>query len=318
MRFTSMKNYLIALLLCACKGYSPPASPPVEPNSASKAPVYYKTNEEYGSEPPPPPPPEMPKRVEVQMDQPVAANGHKPSTKRTGEGVGLGSYGTIGHGSGTGSGYGRGAGAGDGELMGHSVTVSPITPVPPEENPLSLVDDILAKLKTGNIAFNSPKEMKVEESEVVELILSLKETTASLAKQLSGTNIETAEGIKLAPRMEATLTGTNFNIKEMTPSEQAISGSQTTKWSWAVTAEKPGMQILHLSLSTRIEIQGKDTPFIVNTFERKIVVKTTPMTIDKQISSFINDNWKWLWSTIVVPVAIWLWNRKRKTQTAKS
>jgi len=178
-------------------------------------------------------------------------------------------------------------------------------------SPLSLVDRILKKLDLGNIAFNTPKTMKVGDQETVTLLLSPEETAKDLAKALGtdGGAVETAERVRVAPEMEANLRGQGFKIEAVTPARQAVSTLQRTKWSWTIVPTKKGKQKLDLTLSARINVEGKDTPFVVQTFARTIVVKVGPLDTIKKLWK---DHGEWLWTGILLPVGAWLWNRRKK------
>lgn len=187
----------------------------------------------------------------------------------------------------------------------------------PEPKGPPTVDEVLANLGLGNLAFNPPAYMQMQEKKIVHLILSSTDSAAALKAELpeedQGT-AKTATGVRVAPRMEATLTGAGFQVEALTPVEQAVSRVTQTKWSWAVIPTEPGKQYLHLALSARIEVEGKDVPFVVRTFERQIEVK---VTIEQEVSAFIGAHWQWLWSTLLVPMAVWWWGQRgrKKRQT---
>lgn len=174
---------------------------------------------------------------------------------------------------------------------------------------LSLVDHVLSKLAVGNIAFNTPERMGINETETVELLLSTKETTKQLAAEVKGRPVETAEGVRVAPEMQADLKGQGFKIEAVTPSKQVVSNLQRTRWAWTVTALKDGKQNLDLSLSARVQVEGKDSPFVVKTFTKTIEVQ---VDLWGKIFALVKEHGQWLWTTILVPVAVWWRSRKKK------
>ena len=177
---------------------------------------------------------------------------------------------------------------------------------------LSLVDHVLSKLAVGNIAFNTPERMGIQETETVELLLSTKESTEQLAAEVKGRPVATAEGVRVAPEMEADLKGQGFKIEAVTPSKQVVSNLQRTRWAWTVTAIKDGKQNLDLSLSARIQVQGKDSPFVVKTFTKTIEVQ---VDIWGKIVALMKEHGQWLWTTVLVPAWLWWRNRKKKATT---
>ena len=112
----------------------------------------------------------------------------------------------------------------------------------------------------------------------------------------------TAE-VKIAPRMEAVLSGQNFQITAITPATQAVSRTETTEWRWEVSPKAPGEQRLHLVLN--VELNG--TSRTLRTFDETIEVT---VTFSQQVSGFVGENWKWLWTASIVPIAAWLWKRR--------
>jgi hypothetical protein len=82
------------------------------------------------------------------------------------------------------------------------------------------IDRILQKMQWGNIAFNAPTSMNLEETARLRLLLGIKQTIEELEQDikiemdkahLSG-GIEGAR-TKVAPLMQAHLEGSNFDVK---------------------------------------------------------------------------------------------------------
>lgn len=240
--------------------------------------------------------------------------------------------GELGHGEGigTGSGFGRGTGRmGSGGLARATAARDPVTvdpqlavgsgaapgPEPEPEGPMALVERVIGRLGEANIVFSPPVRMRVNEKRVVELLLSMQQSIEKLSRELmDATNAQAASGVKVSPRMEATLTGTGFEIQSLTPTEQVVSPSGTTRWSWELSPTKAGKQLLHLSLSARVEVEGRDAPFVVRTFDRAIEVEITPTQIAK---GFVQEHWQWLWA-LLVPPAFEVWRRWRKKRKRKA
>ncbi|MCG5062226.1 MAG: hypothetical protein KA714_30730 [Limnoraphis sp. WC205] len=188
-------------------------------------------------------------------------------------------------------------------------TVEALTSV--SSTSLDIVDQIVNSLEWGNIAFNTPQKIRLEEPTIIELILSPTQSIEELQSSLeSQEKIESAE-IRISNRMEANLSGTGFKIEALIPQEQAISRSQTTRWKWEVTPTQDGSQNLSLTLSTIINVSGRDVPLVIQTFNKKIEVE---VSVGQHFSTFVAGNWQWLWASILVPTApfIWKWYRKKQ------
>jgi len=179
---------------------------------------------------------------------------------------------------------------------------------PPEADSLSLVDRALAKLTLGNIAFNTPEKMLLGSVETVELLLSVKESAAQLTDAVAWRPVETAEGIRVAPEMEATLVGHGFRIEATTPARQAVSSLARVRWAWTISPIKAGSQGLDLSLNARIQVEGKDSPFVVRTFSKKILVE---VSVTDQVFGLIKAHGAWLWTTVLLPLGVWFWKRRK-------
>ena len=198
----------------------------------------------------------------------------------------------------------------------------PLPPPPPESEAfppasadVDIVDTLLRRLHWGNIAFDTPTTMEYDQSHILELLLSPTLSVVQLQAQLErDADAETAS-VRISNRMEADLTGRGFAIEALTPSLQAVASTQVTRWRWQVTPTSHGSQQLHLALSAVIQIEGRDTPLVVRTFDRTIEVD---IGLPQRVSGFVEKHWQWLWAAIVVPVAGYLWRRRKKRSDANS
>lgn len=203
------------------------------------------------------------------------------------------------------------------------VAVTPPAPPPPPRplpgpTPLpspdfAAIDRALEALPLGSIAFNVSTVMTLNRSDSVRLLLSpsmsVEELQKQLAEQLSrDAKVEGIE-VRIAPRMEARLTGTNFSILALTPEVQPVTWKEPTEWRWEVMATEAGSQALHLTLTAVLQIEGKDSTRALRTFDRDIEVQ---VTWPQRINGFAAENWQWLWTTVAVPIAVWLWGKRSK------
>jgi hypothetical protein len=182
----------------------------------------------------------------------------------------------------------------------------------PQPNSVALVDRILRELDWGNIAFNAPATMRYAQPQLVELLLSPSLSVADLQAKLHQKVGAESAHIRVSNGMEAQLTGTGFTIQALRPGLQAVTSQQITRWKWEVTPTGHGRQTLHLTLSAHIDVAGRDTPLVVQTFHREIQVN---ITASQRVSEFVQNNWQWLWAAIVVPIAGYLWKGRKKLRT---
>lgn len=174
-------------------------------------------------------------------------------------------------------------------------------------DPYAAIDEIIARMPIGNIAFNAPETMSIEDTATIQLKLGLNTEISDLKKLIISEGTKEAFTIKVAERMEARLTGQNFAITAITPEVQAISRNEITSWSWEVKPKAKGKQNLHLTLTALVDVNGNSTPRTFRTFSESVNVKVTQA---QQLESFVGQNWQWLWATLLVPIAGWAWKSK--------
>lgn len=199
-----------------------------------------------------------------------------------------------------------------------------------ESSEFLTIERALQKLQLGKIAFNVPIEMTLDETYRIHLLLSKSLPEQELQAQLheylgsstaSGTKdvntrerIETA-AVKIGPRMEAIVTGQNFEITEVTPQEQPVSREETTEWQWDVKPRKPGTQELHFTINVILLVNKATMRRAINTFDRRIDVK---VTTGQWLTALIGEHWGWvLITTLLLPFVGWLVGRGMKSAEAQ-
>ena len=182
----------------------------------------------------------------------------------------------------------------------------------PSDTLFSEVDRFLNQMAFGNIVFNAPTQMNIADSSKLQLLLSLNDSVEELKKNLTELGTTYSSQIGVSNRMEAILTGEQFEISNITPEVQAISSTRTTEWNWNITPLEPGFQKLYLTMNAVIEVNGQSTPRMIRTFDQTIEVFVTP---SQKINRFISEHWEWLWATLILPLIGWLWHYKKNSQS---
>jgi hypothetical protein len=174
------------------------------------------------------------------------------------------------------------------------------------------VDEYLKKLPLGNIAFNAPKTMKVDEQNSIHVLVSasssMDEVRAELQRRIGEAKDLEAYAIKLSPLMEAHLTGENFTIRAVTPEKQAVASTATTEWQWEVTPRRGGHQVLHLAMNVVVYVRNSPEPRTLQTFDRAIEIEVSSMRL---VTDWARDNWFWVLPLIGAVVGIVKWVRKK-------
>jgi hypothetical protein len=153
-------------------------------------------------------------------------------------------------------------------------------------NTLDDADRILKKMDLGQMAFNVPASMPVNQSATINLLISPNETTnelvAIVAQEVSDQGQQTGRvesaSLKVAGNMQALLVGSDsaFNIKLITPEIQMLSHTAPTEWKWQIDSKQAGSQSLHLTVNAILHYNGGDHYQMIRTFDRVIQVNVTP------------------------------------------
>ena len=179
----------------------------------------------------------------------------------------------------------------------------------------SAIDEALDGLELANLAFNSPRTMRLNEPVVIQLLLSGGRTIEELQEELEAIGEEEGEQIRVSDTMEAQLTGVGFAIEAVTPATQLVATDGVTEWKWEVEPTKTGERRLHLALSALIDLGGKERTYTVRTFERTLEVR---VAFRERLETFAEDNWQWLWTALLVPLGAVLLQRRRQRKVPPS
>jgi Flp pilus assembly pilin Flp len=168
----------------------------------------------------------------------------------------------------------------------------------------------LDSLPRGQIAYNVQDTMEVDKQYTFDLRLSqqksMQELQQELQSRLEGQRIETHQ-VTIAPLMEAALNGDTFSVWPPQPYTQPVD-PRMTEWQWEVVPRRGGERQLHLRLSVIVNLDGKDYPHAIQTFESTIEVHVTPW---RRVKDFEKDHWEWSCAA-VLGIAGWVRHRKKK------
>lgn len=214
---------------------------------------------------------------------------------------------------------------------GAPATQAPITPTSPSAptavgtlsvgNQLAEIDDILRQSISASIAYNQPKSMKLDETTTIELLLNPSLSPQALSTQVTASGQVASASVQITPRMKALLISDDSNAFTIQPvhdnPEQLVSGTETTRWSWRVTARKSGTQRLTLTLYRLVQFQGEDYWRAIESYQANIDVQ---VTFAQRLSSL---DWGWIAGIVVTALlipAFWRWMdyRKKKSNSKKA
>ncbi|MDH5552299.1 MAG: hypothetical protein OEX82_03125 [Nitrosomonas sp.] len=157
------------------------------------------------------------------------------------------------------------------------------------------------KLPVDNSAIVVPKEVKQYEGFEV----SLRIDTTRLAGLINevqristgGANIQGISGA-ISPEMKAEITGENFSINNEGPQEQLYLLDGKTHWTWHVTPESSGRNLLKFHLHLLSYDDGKTEPMVVDVADVNIVAIPNP-------SVWMARNWGWAAAFLILAIVGW-------------
>jgi len=188
-----------------------------------------------------------------------------------------------------------------------SLTAGPLAP------DFTEIDQALKAALTGSIAYNAPQAMKLNETATIELLLNPSVEPGVLATQITQPGEVVTASVEITPRMKAVLLQQSQDAFFIQPlhdnAEQLISTTETTKWSWDVTAKLGGVQRLTLVVYRLITVDGNDNWRVVESYRSDIDVEVS------MLQRFLMLDWKWIAGILVTALfipAFWRWMDQRR------
>ncbi|MEZ6010666.1 MAG: caspase family protein [Hyphomonas sp.] len=143
---------------------------------------------------------------------------------------------------------------------------------------------------SGRIAHQAPKEMVVDQPYILEI--AIQPLTRDMTVEAADETLRNTLGTGLVPGstetpfdiqfdtvraskvMSADLDGDGFDIKAMTPKEQAVMPDAPTVWQWRVIPKEDGFGELMYRLSQNLEVDGERYERVVKTIWLDVDVST--------------------------------------------
>lgn len=180
---------------------------------------------------------------------------------------------------------------------------------------LAMIDEALKQTLPASIAYNAPLSMHLNETVTLELLLNPSVEPADLERQVVEPGEVVTASVQVTPKMKAELLAQNeaaFDIHPLHDSpEQFISGTETTYWTWDVTARQGGTQRLTLIIYRLIAIDGEEEWRKIETYRSNVEVEIS------FIQRLVMFDWQWILGILITALlipAFWRWYEKRKKQ----
>lgn len=184
--------------------------------------------------------------------------------------------------------------------------------------PLLAIDEALKSSISASIAYNAPSEMEVGETVTIELLLNPSLSEPELAREVTEPGAIIRSVIEITPQMKAEIILPTRDALLVTPlhddAVQFVSGVETTRWSWYVTAQQAGIQRLTIVVYRLVKVDGEESWREVETYKSDIDVR---VTFASQLKSL---DWKWILGGLVFLLAIptfWRWYGRRSQKTQR-
>lgn len=165
------------------------------------------------------------------------------------------------------------------------------------------VDKALKGMVWGNIAFNNPQTMGYGQTTTVQLLLSGNKTDAQLLSVVTEEGSKESYKVRFTNDMEACLTGSAFEITQVTPERQAVSTAGIAEWKWAIRAKEIGEQKLFLTLNANLFVNDRERQHTVRTFSKALHVQ---VIWPQSAVYFLWSYWQWICTAIAIPLVGWL------------
>jgi hypothetical protein len=180
-----------------------------------------------------------------------------------------------------------------------------------------------AQFRAADIAFNAPAAMMFRQTARLQLVLSPQTSGVAPESRLSAGlpgDVVTVEGVDYALRMQATLSGQDFEIDPEGAIARTVLADRPTTWDWTVKplTYGPGKPLI-LRLEAVIARDGRDLPPVeIETFSATVLVNVTLLDRAVEVAKAVSP----LHATVVavggtaVAVIGWLWRLRRKPKPA--
>jgi len=165
------------------------------------------------------------------------------------------------------------------------------------------VDAQLAALPQGSAVVAAPHQVSQYKEFPITLHLSKAALDALLEDvrraSASGSNVVGITGIRMSNKMTAELISADCTVLGDSPKwMQAVSQQDETIWPWKVECDSAGDKMFTVRLNTLLEIQGSESPRIID-------VSDVPIHVSVNELGWAARNWQWILTTLLLPPLAW-------------
>lgn len=173
-------------------------------------------------------------------------------------------------------------------------------------------------ISTGVMRWKPPSRMRVARKETVEVrIGNTRAAVAALRDGLEGQGAAVDRDIRIAPSMTVRLFAdpAEFTITPVGSSNQMfLDRKHVLRWTFDVTPLRSGERTLHLIVTMRLNVGGRDEFVDVHSHSETVKVAVDPWHSTKQ---FLRQHWKWVIATLAALVTFVLASSGLRDSIAK-
>ncbi|OAI43387.1 hypothetical protein AYO38_10840 [bacterium SCGC AG-212-C10] len=178
-----------------------------------------------------------------------------------------------------------------------------------------MIRDRLGRI-AGSIVYNPPETMNLGEASRVEVRIAPASVGSSALKdRLEGLGEPVIEPIQTTLLMRVEMRGANFDIVQLSSTEQIITDTEPTSWLFDVTPRKRGRLKLIITADAVIELPGRGSGTLsLPPFERTVRVD---VQWSESVADFVRGSWGWTSSSAIAVAGLvlgWLSFRHQKQQ----
>jgi hypothetical protein len=140
------------------------------------------------------------------------------------------------------------------------------------EEQLKQMGEELEKSLKGQVLYNPPTSMLIDEPERVEVRIAPGDFTGNIRAGLVGRGVPVIETIGISAIMRVRLRGVAFKVDPANGEAQAILPGRVTQWSFDVTPIMSGRQTLDLEVSYLVRAGDTSYPSTLPPFRREIEI----------------------------------------------
>jgi len=169
--------------------------------------------------------------------------------------------------------------------------------------------EIADQLVKASIVFAIPSTANITQDIRAQLLIDLVHDLDELSAQLTAPGVHVKKKIYVSKIVMAKLDAADFEITNITPTEQAISDFGSTEWLWNLRPKRAGSLQVNVSITAIIFVGDKSTSYHIKTYDQIVNIEVTAYQL---VVSWLVKYWQWIISTMILPLIIWAWKIKNE------